>query len=449
MAKSVLYHHGITGMKWGTRNGPPYPLGSSAMTSVQRKSNTVSKWARENISKYGMPSKGSSSTNVRVKRSKTSQDSKTDDKEERHLTDAQKKALKYTAIGVGVAAAVVASAYTTKQLNTARLLGKVGVGKDYVIKEGTQFSRMAEKQFSEFTEGVYTAYRNTDRDLYTGVYGRTKLLRTARSGAESIELKKLTYNASKDLKFPSRKTRLDVFDQMIKESPQDVVDSINAQIERRIKQGNKGYTKITLDDLKYKNNAQKLKLYDSWQDSLSLLNDETANNKGIKNYVKKLKDMGFDGILDENDNRIGKYKSKAPSILFDTTESLSKPEIRDITPGEIVSALERTQTKQAFRGNVFMKGKHVGFEQVKPDSVKKTSKYVNQTFKDAKSLNTGYTTNNLMKDFSKHFSASDVRKVSSHMDNGMSYEEASKLVEKDVVRRRARKVQKVVDKFYK
>lgn len=30
--KSELYHHGIKGMKWGVRRGPPYPIGSGART---------------------------------------------------------------------------------------------------------------------------------------------------------------------------------------------------------------------------------------------------------------------------------------------------------------------------------------------------------------------------------------------------------------------------------
>ena len=47
-----LQHWGILGQKWGRRNGPPYPLGSSQMSSAERRMNKKdSKWAKKNYNK--------------------------------------------------------------------------------------------------------------------------------------------------------------------------------------------------------------------------------------------------------------------------------------------------------------------------------------------------------------------------------------------------------------
>lgn len=69
MVRNELHHHGITGMKWGTRLGPPYPLTKDRMNTEERRDNLVSKWATSEIKKHGKPD---AKTNYTVKRSSSS-----------------------------------------------------------------------------------------------------------------------------------------------------------------------------------------------------------------------------------------------------------------------------------------------------------------------------------------------------------------------------------------
>lgn len=64
----TLAHHGIAGQKWGTRNGPPYPLNQSSKSSCEKRPEkaSVGGYSKENQNgcKRGLSDKSDKKTKI-------------------------------------------------------------------------------------------------------------------------------------------------------------------------------------------------------------------------------------------------------------------------------------------------------------------------------------------------------------------------------------------------
>ncbi len=89
---NMLQHHGILGMRWGKKNGPPYPLDASDHSASEKRAGWRKSLDKPTVTKH-TKSRGS------AKQQKNS------DNEKQGLTDKQKRAIKIGAVAVGTALA--------------------------------------------------------------------------------------------------------------------------------------------------------------------------------------------------------------------------------------------------------------------------------------------------------------------------------------------------------
>lgn len=106
-----LFHHGISGQKWGKRNGPPYPLDYNDHSAAEKKKNPKSQ-----LDNYEDRINTKRNKKINDKYDRKIENRRESDKEEKHgLTDKQKKVLTRVAIGVGAAALAAGTAYVIKK----------------------------------------------------------------------------------------------------------------------------------------------------------------------------------------------------------------------------------------------------------------------------------------------------------------------------------------------
>jgi hypothetical protein len=285
---------------------------------------------------------------------------------------------------------------------------------DTILPKGTAFQRITTAANNGISKGVYTSYKNSDKDLYKGVLGRLRLTYQNKVGEEPV-IKELKMVAKQEVRIPSLKTRVNQFKDLYEADKEGVMSLIKEHQEKR-------YNRKLDDSFDPSNPKQLEKMYVKFNDALAL--GQGADNKQIvTRFYYELSKKGYNAVPDENDIRQSTFKAQAPIIMFNTNKTIGEMTVRDLNASEIFNAYNRSIPIKVIRDVVLPKG--IGTEKLSMDSTKKASKYFEQIKKDAHALNKDYTIKNLAEDWgTNRLSSSQIRRISAKMDKGASHEEA-------------------------
>lgn len=280
-SQSDLQHYGVLGMHWGIRRYQPYS------TTGPRKGGKTGKEVGE-----------AANSKLGQKKSKSG------------LSEGQKKALKYAAIGLGVAAAAGVGYIAWQKYGRQYV--------DLTLKSGKMIQTLSERQNRiEAGEYFYGAVKDFDKNLYKSAFSS--------SGGE---LKyNITTKVAQKLKIASPNNSRKVFESLFnkgtsfKESVQ-LIAKENAPYATKYREG----WKDLLDG------KPSQKAYDAF--NMMLVGKGEAYDKPRNAFFEALKDAGYSGIIDVNDRSYSGFGAKAPVIVFDKTKLIAES-VKKLTMDEI------------------------------------------------------------------------------------------------------------------
>ena len=323
-----IYHYGVKGMKWGVRR---FQNENGSLTNAGRK-----RYDDDNGKSAAPSSKKtiSKSTNISLNTSvkKSNHRLKLEEKyKQQGMTKEQaeiaaEKRIRTEKIVAVVGAMTVAAA-------TAYVVNKnIKYRADSIIKSGTTMQRITLNKNETLDNAFYSSYKNSDKLKYKGKFGKEL---TDPRGVKSVY--NMSINTNQDVKIASRKKAVDTFKDLW-ENDDKFRKNYNKLVDTNVK-GNQ-----FLQDNVYNKMARKIdkassydkvkeKAYDLF--NANLANHTPENDSMAKQFYNKLKEQGYDAIIDVNDNKYSGYRTKKPVIIFNGNNKISISDVKKMSNEEI------------------------------------------------------------------------------------------------------------------
>ena len=321
-----IYHYGVKGMKWGVRR---FQNENGSLTNAGRK--------RYDDDKSAAPSSKktiSKSTNISLKASvkKSNHRLKLEEKykqqgmtkEQAEIAAEKRIRAEKIVAAVGVMTVAAATAYVVNK--------NIKYRADSIIKSGTTMQRITLNKNETLDNAFYSSYKNSDKLKYKGKFGKELI---DPRGVKSVY--NMSINTNQDVKIASRKKAVDTFKDLW-ENDDEFRKNYNKLVDTNVK-GNQ-----FLQDNVYNKMARKIdkspsydkvkeKAYDLF--NANLANHTPENDSMAKQFYNKLKEQGYDAIIDVNDNKYSGYRTKKPVIIFNGNNKISVSDVKKMSNEEI------------------------------------------------------------------------------------------------------------------
>lgn len=313
-----LYHWGIKGQKWGVRrfqnkDGTLTPAGKKRYDDTPdspKKKTTHRERLEEKYRQNGMSeaqAKAAASKRIRIE--------------------------KAVAITAGMTMAAVTAYAATKYVKDHT---------DKVLKSGMTMQRVTGTPDESIDRAFYAAYNKVDTTKYKGLYGQ-------QIGENRAH--KLTLKLNSDVKVASREKAAQAFVDLYKNDPefkQQFQKSNEDMLNARIFAGLPGKS-INIHKMAGKEGLTDKQLKKVGYEAFNIgLVNHTPDGQAIsKKFYDKLKGLGYDAVMDINDQKYSGYKAKAPVIVFNNAGKISISDAKKMTSEQILSNAKKAYGRLA------------------------------------------------------------------------------------------------------